>query len=67
MTAPAIETCNAELRTVREAMRGLNHLIAALDAGEVQKIVLVQNTRMRAVLLTVEEYARLADKQGGTP
>jgi PHD/YefM family antitoxin component YafN of YafNO toxin-antitoxin module len=58
----AIETCNAELHTVREAMRGLNRLIVALENGDLEKVVLVQNTQMRAVLLTVEEYARLVSR-----
>src|SRR5438034_1252594 len=40
---------NAELATVREAMRELHRLLAALDHGEVEKIVLTQKNQMRAV------------------
>ncbi len=45
---------NAELGTVRVAMRGLNRMLAALDAGEVERIVLIQRNQMRAVLVSVE-------------
>lgn len=56
----SIETSNEELRTVREAMRGLNQMLDQLDRGDVEKIVLWQGaTRMRAVILTVENYAAL--------
>jgi PHD/YefM family antitoxin component YafN of YafNO toxin-antitoxin module len=61
MTDPAdsVRVANAELATVRDAMRELNRMLAALDAGEVEKIVLTQRNQMRAVLVTVERYSQL--------
>lgn len=55
----AVTVKNAELATVREAMRELSNLLERLDAGEIEKIVLTQKNQMRAVLLTVERYAEL--------
>ena len=55
----AVTVKNAELATVREAMRELSQLLERLDAGEIEKIVLTQKNQMRAVLLTVERYAEL--------
>jgi hypothetical protein len=55
----ALEVSNDELRTVREAMRQLTRLVDALAAGEADKFVLCQSTQMRAVLVSVETYARL--------
>jgi hypothetical protein len=57
--AESITVTNAELATVREAMRDLTRLINALDEGAVEKIVLTQRNQMRAVLLTVEHYSAL--------
>lgn len=55
----ALTVSNAELATVREAMRELHRLLAALDAGQLDKIVLTQKNQMRAVLLSVERYSQL--------
>ena len=57
----ALEVSNDELRTVREAMRQLTRLVEALAAGEADKFVLCQSTQMRAVLVSVETYARLTE------
>jgi PHD/YefM family antitoxin component YafN of YafNO toxin-antitoxin module len=64
MTDPAetLSVANAELATVREAMRELHRLIDLLDEGEVEKIVLTQKNQMRAVLVSVERYAALQRK-----
>jgi PHD/YefM family antitoxin component YafN of YafNO toxin-antitoxin module len=61
MSEPArsVTVANAELATVREAMRELNRLLDQLDEGTLEKIVLTQRNQMRAVLLTVERYAEL--------
>jgi hypothetical protein len=59
----ALTVSNAELATVREAMRELHRLLAALDAGQLDKIVLTQRNQMRAVLLSVERYAELEQRQ----
>jgi hypothetical protein len=55
----SVTVTNAELATVREAMRELNRLLDQLDDGEIEKIVLTQRNQMRAVLLTVDRYAQL--------
>jgi hypothetical protein len=56
---PEVRVANAELATVREAMRDMSRLLDALDTGEVEKVVLTQRNQMRAVLITVERYAEL--------
>jgi PHD/YefM family antitoxin component YafN of YafNO toxin-antitoxin module len=65
MTEPArtVTVSNAELATVREAMRELNRLIAQLDDGDLEKIVLTQKNQMRAVLISVERYSQLTDER----
>jgi hypothetical protein len=63
-TVQSVRVSNEELATVREAMRELNRLIAQLDAGELEKVVLTQKSQMRAVLITVERYSEL--EQRGT-
>ena len=57
--AHALTVSNAELATVREAMRELHRLLEALEDGQLEKIVLTQRNQMRAVLLSVERYAQL--------
>ena len=57
--AESVRVSNAELATVREAMRDLHRLLAALDHGELDKIVLTQRNQMRAVLVTLERYSEL--------
>jgi len=54
-----IRVSNAELATVREAMRELGRLITQLEQGEVEKVVLTQRNQMRAVLITLERYNEL--------
>ena len=58
----SVRTCNAELATVREAMRELNRLLTQLEHGELEKIVLTQRNQMRAVLITLERYAELEQR-----
>jgi hypothetical protein len=55
----SVRVSNAELATVREAMRELNRLLAQLEHGELEKIVLTQRNQMRAVLITIERYTEL--------
>lgn len=59
-----VEVSNDELRTVRDAMRELNRMVDALESGRAEKFVLCQNHRMRAVVISVEEFARLRDRTG---
>jgi len=54
-----VKVRNAELATVREAMRELPRLLAELDAGAIEKLVLTQRNQMRAVLVSVERYSQL--------
>jgi len=58
-TPSSVKVTNAELATVREAMRELPRLLAQLDAGEIDKLVLTQRNQMRAVLVSVERYSQL--------
>jgi PHD/YefM family antitoxin component YafN of YafNO toxin-antitoxin module len=54
-----VRVTNAELTTVRETMRELPRLLAELDAGAIEKLVLTQRNQMRAVLVSVERYSEL--------
>lgn len=54
-----VEVSNEELRTVRDAMRELNRMVDELERGESEKYVLTKNGQMRAVVLSVESFARL--------
>lgn len=54
-----VDVSNDELRTVREAMRELNRMVAALESGAADKFVLCQSHKMRAVLLSVDAFAAL--------
>jgi prevent-host-death family protein len=56
---PALRVANAELATVREAMRELNRYVEALERGELDKVVLTQRNRMRAVVVSLERFAEL--------
>lgn len=58
-TAPSLTVANQELATVREAMRDLGRLLAALEDGDLEKVVLCQKNQMRAVLISVERYSQL--------
>lgn len=54
-----VEVSNSELRTIRDAMRDLNHMVEALERGDSEKFVLTQRNRMRAVVVSVEHFAEL--------
>jgi hypothetical protein len=55
----SLRVTNAELATVREAMRELHRLLDQLEQGDLEKVVLTQRNQMRAVLLTLERYTEL--------
>lgn len=56
---PAIRIRTDELRTVREAMRDFASLLTELEDGEVEKLVLTQRNRMRAVVVSVERWSEV--------
>lgn len=56
-----VEVSNEELRTVRDAMRELNRMVDALENGDAEKFVLCQNNRMRAVVISLETFAKLRE------
>ena len=58
-TTTSLQVSNQELATVREAMRELHRLLATLEDGQLEKIVLTQKNQMRAVLITPERYSQL--------
>jgi PHD/YefM family antitoxin component YafN of YafNO toxin-antitoxin module len=64
MTDPvqSVRVSNAELATVREAMRELNRLLDQLEHGDLEKIVLTQRNQMRAVLITIDRYTELEQR-----
>jgi hypothetical protein len=56
-----VEVSNDELRTVRDAMRELNRLVDRLESGEAEKFVLTQRNQMRAVVVSLDHFARLTE------
>jgi|1185.fasta_scaffold1300998_1 hypothetical protein len=54
-----IQVENSELRTVREAMREMGAILAQLEKGEAEKVVLTSKGKMRGVLISIETYSRL--------
>ena len=58
-TPIAVRVANDELATIREAMRELNRIVDALEQGELDKVVLTQRNRMRAVVVSLERYSEL--------
>jgi len=62
---PEIRIRADELRTVREAMRDLGSLLAALDEGEVEKLVLTQRNRLRAVVVSLERWNEVEQALAG--
>lgn len=54
---PSIRVRADELRTVREAMRDLGSLLDELEGGDVEKLVLTQRNRLRAVVVSVELWS----------
>jgi PHD/YefM family antitoxin component YafN of YafNO toxin-antitoxin module len=65
--SPVIRIRTNELRTVREAMRDFGSLLAELEDGEVEKLVLTQRNRIRAVVVSVERWSELEQALGEPP
>lgn len=57
--SPSIRIRTDELRTVREAMRDFGALLSELEEGGVEKLVLTQRNRMRAVVVSVERWSEV--------
>ena len=55
-----VEVSNEELRTIRDAMRELNRMIEMLDRGESEKFVLTKHGQMRAVVVSVQDFAQMS-------
>jgi PHD/YefM family antitoxin component YafN of YafNO toxin-antitoxin module len=64
---PSIRIRTDELRTVREAMRDFGSLITELEEGEVEKLVLTQRNRIRAVVVSVERWSEVEEMLANTP
>jgi hypothetical protein len=56
---PSIRIRSDELRTVREAMRDFGSLLAELEDGELEKLVLTQRNRVRAVVVSVQRWSEV--------
>lgn len=54
-----VEVSNDELRTVRDAMRELGRLIESLENGDAEKFVLTKHGQMRAVVVSLDEFAAM--------
>jgi DNA-binding GntR family transcriptional regulator len=60
-----VEVSNDELRTVRDAMRELNRMVDALERGDTEKFVLTHRNQMRAVVISLETFAKLSRRLEG--
>lgn len=58
---PSLRIRTDELRTVREAMRDFGTMLTELEDGEVEKLVLTQRNRVRAVVVSVERWSELEE------
>lgn len=58
---------NDELCTIREAMRELHRMIQQLEQGELDKVVLTQRNRMRAVVVSAERFGQLQRLESHAP
>jgi antitoxin (DNA-binding transcriptional repressor) of toxin-antitoxin stability system len=66
VSSPSIRVGNDELVTVREVMRQLPRLLDRLDAGEVDKLVVTQTNKLRAVIVSAERWAELERRAAGS-
>jgi len=63
---PSIQIRTDELRTVREAMRDFSSLLTELEDGAVEKLVLTQRNRIRAVVVSVERWSEMEQALAGS-
>ncbi len=57
--SPSLRIRTDELRTVREAMRDFGAMLSELEDGQVEKLVLTQRNRVRAVVISVERWSEV--------
>lgn len=57
----SIETENRELHSMRTVGRELSGLLAELESGDLEKVVITKHGRMVAVVVTIGSYEKLAD------
>lgn len=53
-SSPSVSVSNDDLVTVRAAMRGLHKLVAELQAGDREQVVLMHKGRMVARIVPLE-------------
>lgn len=56
---------NSELLTPRDLRRDFTSQLERLDRGEVEKLVLLQGTDMKYVVLPVRTYEQLTEETDG--
>lgn len=59
-----LQVHNDELTTMREAARDLPRKLEALERGDVEKLVVTQRSKMRAVVVSVDRYAEIERQLG---
>jgi hypothetical protein len=57
--SPSLRIRTDELRTVREAMRDFGAMLTELEDGQLEKLVLTQRNRVRAVVVSVERWSEV--------
>jgi hypothetical protein len=50
-----VQTCNDELFTIREAMRGLNMIVRCIEEGLIDKAVLTRKGKMVVAIVPLKE------------
>jgi hypothetical protein len=60
---PSIHVSNAELFTVRDAMRELNRIVARIEAGDIEKAVLMKGNRMIAAVVPLAALQRVGSAE----
>lgn len=64
MGDPTISTSAEEMVTGRDFRRNFAGRMEELEEGKVEKLVLMRHGKMIAVVLTVEDYAKLTAQDG---
>ena len=67
MAPSEIPVRNEEIRTAREVVREFGATLGLLSSGDLEKVVVVTQGKMRGVLLSPERYAALLERQEPRP